>query len=132
MRLPARLLRTSYMPCPKARHTGMPRGQPNSTVLMSSPIRLRASRKGKLLNQSRAGSLPPSVRKKSLEHACLRFSMDPSGGSPVILLSFRVKGQHHCTTYGTSPELFFLLDGALEVGSGRFDQRGLVVENLSH
>src|ERR1700677_3468255 len=43
---------------------GIPTGQPNSTVLMSSPIRLRSSGDARLFNQSRTGSPPASVRKK--------------------------------------------------------------------
>src|SRR6266568_710312 len=51
------------MPLPKGLHTGIPMGQPNSTVLMSSPMRLRSSEE-RLFNQSRTGSPPASVRKK--------------------------------------------------------------------
>lgn len=41
--------------------TGIPMGQPNSTVRMSAPIRFLSSR-GKLFSHSRTGSLPASVR----------------------------------------------------------------------
>ena len=40
------------MPPPTERHTGIPTGHPNSTVFMSSPIRLRSSLDGKLFSHS--------------------------------------------------------------------------------
>src|SRR6516162_3376710 len=83
MRFPARLLRTSYRPRPNALHTGIPTGQPNSTVLMSSPIRLRSSGKGRLLSQSRTGSLPASVRKKIAGTRLPSFPDPPSCDSSV-------------------------------------------------
>src|ERR1700680_997573 len=51
------------MPSPRDRHTGIPTGHPNSTVLISSPMSLRSSG-GRLFSHSRSGSPPPSVRKK--------------------------------------------------------------------
>src|ERR1700730_515375 len=52
------------MPSPRGLHTGMPTGHPNSTVLISSPMLLRSAEKGRLFNQSRAGSPPASVLRK--------------------------------------------------------------------
>src|SRR5580692_4253254 len=51
------------MPSPRGRHTGIPTGHPNSTVLISSPMSLRSSG-GRLFSHSRSGSPPDSVRKK--------------------------------------------------------------------
>src|SRR5882762_238357 len=49
---------------PNDLQTGIPMGQPNSTVLIFSPIRFRSSGEGSPFNQSRTGSPPASVRKK--------------------------------------------------------------------
>src|SRR5579863_4346172 len=51
------------MPFPKGLQTGILIGQPNSTLLMSAPIRFRSSGESDL-SHSRTGSPPASVRKK--------------------------------------------------------------------
>jgi hypothetical protein len=48
---------------PRDLHTGMPTGQPNSMVFLSSPMRFRSSA-GSVFNQARRGSPPASVQKK--------------------------------------------------------------------
>src|SRR6202142_3512582 len=52
------------MPPARGLQTGIPTGQPNSTVLMSSPIRFRSSLEGRFFSHSRTGSPPAAVRKK--------------------------------------------------------------------
>jgi hypothetical protein len=49
------------MPSPNGLLTGIPTGQPNSTVLMSSPMRFRSS-EDNCFSHSRTGSPPDSVR----------------------------------------------------------------------
>src|SRR5208282_4286517 len=68
------------MPPPRGLHTGIPTGQPNSTVLMSSPMRFRSSDDGSPFSHSRTGSPPASVRKKiaGTRFPCLSSG---SGGS---------------------------------------------------
>jgi hypothetical protein len=63
MRLLLILLRTSYRPCLEeiGRQTGIPTGQPNSTVPMSWPMMDRSAG-GNSLSQSRTGSTPPVLR----------------------------------------------------------------------
>src|SRR5438876_8049171 len=51
------------MPPPNGLDMGIPTGQPNSTVLMSSPMRFLSSVASRF-NQSRTGYPPASVRKK--------------------------------------------------------------------
>jgi len=58
------LLRTSQMPEPMLSTNGIPSGQRNCTVIMSSPIILR-SFFGKAFSYWRTGSRPVSVRKKT-------------------------------------------------------------------
>ena len=64
MRSCVRCVRISEIPPPRDRHTGIPTGHPNSTVLISSPMSLRSSGDGRLFSHSRSGSPPASVRKK--------------------------------------------------------------------
>src|SRR5690606_7632886 len=62
--MPSRMwLRISHRPCSSLRTTGMPRGQPNWTVLISVPSTLRSA-VGRLQRKSRTGSVPAGVRKK--------------------------------------------------------------------
>jgi hypothetical protein len=56
-----RVVLTSNRPPPSGRHTGMPIGQPNSTVLISAPINF-FSIVDNDFNQSLTGSRPASVR----------------------------------------------------------------------
>src|ERR1700722_670452 len=69
------------MPSLSGRHTGMPIGQPNSTVLMSSPIRFRSSRDNRLFSHSRTGSPPASVRKKMAVTRLPAFSFAGAGAA---------------------------------------------------
>jgi hypothetical protein len=66
-----------------------PTGQPNSTVLISSPIRFRSSGEGRFFSQSRTGSPPASVRKKiaGTRLPCLSTALD-SASTPVGDLGF--------------------------------------------
>jgi hypothetical protein len=57
IRLPSRLVRTSYSPAPIGAHVGIPTGQPYSTVAISIPISFRSSLL-KTCSQSRTGSAP--------------------------------------------------------------------------
>src|ERR1700683_2321760 len=60
--IPSRmLLRTSKSPSPSGRQTGIPTGQPCSTVAISAPRILRSATE-RDLSQSRAGSAPELVR----------------------------------------------------------------------
>src|SRR5271157_4848599 len=70
------------MPSPNGLQTGIPIGQPNSTVLMFSPMRFRSSGEGSPFSQSRTGSPPDSVLKKI---AGTRFPCpsNTSGGVPM-------------------------------------------------
>ncbi len=56
--------RTSHSPVASFRMSGIPRGQPNWDVLMSSPTAFRSSRTSPS-SHSRTGSLPISVRKNT-------------------------------------------------------------------
>jgi hypothetical protein len=91
------------MPSPKGLHTGMPIGQPNSTGLISSPMRLRSADEGKLFNQSRTGSPPASVRKKiaGTRFSCFSSASDrgplPVGDLEILGLSTT----RQCTMCGT-------------------------------
>jgi hypothetical protein len=91
------------MPSPKGLHTGMPIGQPNSTVLIFSPMRLRSADEGRLFHQSRTGSPPASVRKKI---AGTRFSCFSSASDrgPVPVGDLEILGlstTRQCTMCGT-------------------------------
>src|SRR5260370_12994742 len=68
------------MPPPSGLQTGIPTGHPNSTVLMSSPMRFRSSAESPLI-QSRTGSLPASVRKKIAGIRLPCFSADRDAAS---------------------------------------------------
>src|SRR5258706_3361216 len=85
------------MPFPKALKTGMPTGQPYSTLLMSSPIRLRSSGES-ALSHSRTGSPPASVRKKIAGRRLPSFSTESAfrcaGGSAF-------PSPEYCTIGGT-------------------------------
>ena len=63
MRLLGRLVRISHRPSPMGRQSGMPTGHLHCARIKSLPISRRSSR-GRFFNQSRTGSVPPSVLKK--------------------------------------------------------------------
>ena len=63
MRLLGRLVRISHRPSPMGRQSGMPTGHLHCAHIKSLPISRRSSR-GRFFNQSRTGSVPPSVLKK--------------------------------------------------------------------
>lgn len=62
--LSSRRTRTSHRSASIFRTTDMPSGQPNCTVLISSPMALRCAR-GHALSHCRTGSRPASVWKKA-------------------------------------------------------------------
>src|SRR5277367_4326747 len=73
------------MPSPSGRQTGIPTGQPNSTVLISSPMRLRSSDEQRIFSHSRTGSPPAAVRKKMTGTRLPgRTASLDSGGDPVL------------------------------------------------
>src|SRR5579864_5740993 len=75
-------------------------GQPNSSVLMSSPIRFLSWDEGRPFNHARTGSPPASVRKKI---AGTRFPcpLSPSGSVPLSVWdsSFLLTGRVYHTWY---------------------------------
>src|ERR1700684_1661819 len=86
-----RSVRTSCIPSPIDLHVGIPTGQPNSTVLMSSPMQ-RLSFASSDFNHSRSGSLPAFVLKKT---AGIRFVGTRRGGVGPLIVA-------ECTLRGTS------------------------------